>query len=124
MTASVLIVEHDPNMAHTIGFLMRRCGLEVRLAADGEAALAAARQRAPDLVLTGVTLPGPSGYDVCRALRGEPACARTRIVFVTACARPVDREKALALGADDYVTKPFAGRDLVARVQALLGGGG
>jgi len=122
MTASVLIVEHDPNMAQSIGFLMRRSGFTVRWAGDAETAIAAVRAQPPDLVLTATTLPGHDGHDLCRALRTERACAATRVVFVSARARAVDREKALALGADAYVTKPFASRDLVSRVRDLLEG--
>lgn len=75
---------------------------------------------APDLVLLGVGLPDRDGYDVCESLRADAACRDAKVVMVTAKAGAVDREKGLAVGADAYVTKPFATRDLVATVRHLL----
>ncbi len=99
---------------------MRQAGYDGRVARYGDAALAEIAARPPDLVLLDVMMPGRDGYDVCQAIRADPACARTRIVMLTARSREVEREKGLALGADDYVTKPFSTRALVERVQALL----
>jgi DNA-binding response OmpR family regulator len=120
MAASVLVVDDEPNIVLSLEFLMRQAGYDVRVARDGDSALAAIAERAPDLVLLDVMMPGRDGYEVCQAIRADPACASTRIVMLTARSREVEREKGLAMGADDYVTKPFSTRALVERVQALL----
>ncbi len=120
MAASVLVVDDEPNIVLSLEFLMRQAGYDVRVARDGDSALAAIADRAPDLVLLDVMMPGRDGYEVCQASRADPACASTRIVMLTARSREVEREKGLAMGADDYVTKPFSTRALVERVQALL----
>ncbi len=120
MPASVLVVDDEPNIVLSLEFLMRQAGFDVRTARDGDAALAAIAERPPDLVLLDLMIPGRDGYEICQAIRSDPACARTRIVMLTARSREVEREKGLALGADDYVTKPFSTRDLVERVRQLL----
>jgi DNA-binding response OmpR family regulator len=123
MAASVLIVDDEPNIVLSLEFLMRQAGYDVRVARDGDAALAAVAERVPDLVLLDVMMPGRDGYEVCQAIRANPACARTRIVMLTARSREVEREKGIALGADDYVTKPFSTRALVDRVRDMLAPG-
>jgi DNA-binding response OmpR family regulator len=120
MAASVLVVDDEPNIVLSLEFLMRQAGYEVRVARDGDAALAAIAQQAPDLVLLDLMMPGRDGYEVCQAIRADPRCAATKVVMLTARSREVEREKGLALGADDYVTKPFSTRDLVERVRQLL----
>lgn len=120
MPASVLVVDDEPNIVLSLEFLMRQAGFDVRTARDGDAALAAIAERPPDLVLLDLMIPGRDGYEICQVIRSDPACARTRIVMLTARSREVEREKGLALGADDYVTKPFSTRDLVERVRQLL----
>ncbi|MFZ9636249.1 MAG: response regulator transcription factor, partial [Alphaproteobacteria bacterium] len=112
-----------PNIALAREFLMRPAGYAGRGARDGDAARAAVAERVPDLVLLDVMMPGRDGYAVCQAIRANPACARTRIVMLTARSREVEREKGIALGADDYVTKPFSTRVLVDRVREMLASG-
>ena len=123
MAASVLVVDDEPNIVLSLEFLMRQAGYDVRVARDGDAALVAIAERAPDLVLLDVMMPGRDGYEVCQAIRADPACASTRIVMLTARSREVEREKGIALGADDYVTKPFSTRALVDRVREMLAPG-
>ena len=122
MAASVLVVDDEPNIVLSLEFLMRQAGFDVRIARDGDAALAAVAERIPDLVLLDLMIPGRDGYEVCQAIRSNPACAGTKIVMLTARSREVEREKGMALGADDYVTKPFSTRELVERVRKLLDG--
>ncbi|MBL8702012.1 MAG: response regulator [Alphaproteobacteria bacterium] len=122
MAASVLVVDDEPNIVLSLEFLMRQAGFDVRVARDGDAALAAISERAPDLVLLDLMIPGRDGYEVCQAIRADPACAATKIVMLTARSREIEREKGIALGADDYVTKPFSTRELVDRVRKLLDG--
>jgi DNA-binding response OmpR family regulator len=118
--ASVLIADDDPNIVLSLEFLMRQAGYRVRVARDGEAALAAVAEEPPDLLLLDVMMPHRSGYDVCQTIRADPALNRVRIVMLTAKGRDVERTKGLALGADDYVTKPFSTREVVARVREIL----
>ncbi len=124
MKPSVLIVDDEPNIVLSLEFLMGEAGFDVRVARDGEAALAAVRDRRPDVVLLDVMTPVKNGYEVCQAIRADPAFRDVKIIILTAKIREVEREKGLALGADEYVTKPFSTRELVERVKRLVGGKG
>jgi DNA-binding response OmpR family regulator len=121
MTHHVLIADDEPNIVISLEFLMQREGHAVSVARDGDAALAAILRERPDLVLLDVMMPGRSGFDVCQAVRADPALAATKIVLLTAKGRDTDVAKGLALGADAYVTKPFSTRELAAKVRELLG---
>src|SRR5512134_3704565 len=120
MTTSVLLVDDEPNIVLSLEFLMKQAGYDVRIARDGDAALQAVNDRAPDLILLDVMTPGRDGYEVCQTIRANPAWRNVKIVMLTAKSREVEREKGLALGADDYITKPFSTRELVDRVKRLL----
>ena len=121
MPRRVLIADDEPNIVISLEFLNQPSGYEVRVARNGDEALAEIQAFAPDLVLLDVMMPRRSGYEVLQAIRGDPARRATKVLLLTAKGRDVDVEKGLGLGADGYVTKPFATRDLVARVKALLG---
>ena len=99
---------------------MQREGHEVRTATDGEGALAAVREAAPDLLLLDVMMPRGNGYEVCRTLRADRAYDGVRIVMLTARAQEADYREGLTLGADAYVSKPFAISDVVGCVTELL----
>jgi len=120
MPAKVLVADDEPNIALSLEFLMQQAGFGVRIAADGEAALAAMAEDRPDLVVLDVMLPKRDGYEVCRAIRAEPRWAGVRVLMLTAKGRDSERETGLALGADAYITKPFSNRDVVERVKQLL----
>lgn len=113
----VLVVEDDVKTAQWLRLYLERDGLEVSTVADGRAALAAVDAQPPALVLLDVMLPGVSGFDVCRAIR---AGARTPVILITARADEDDRLRGFEAGADDYITKPFSPREVVARVRAVL----
>ena len=117
----VLIVDDEPSIVLSLEFLMQQAGYAVRTATDGEGALAAIRELPPELVLLDVNLPRRSGYEVCEAVRANPAWAAVRILMLTAKGRDLERQKGLALGANDYLTKPFATRDVVRTVREMLG---
>jgi len=121
MTKSILVVEDEPNIVLSLQFLMKKAGFDVRVARDGEEALQAVEQRAPDMVLLDVMIPKRDGYDVCQTIRSNPEWSDIHIIMLTAKGRDVDREKGLALGANDYVTKPFSTRDLTEKVKEILG---
>jgi len=120
----VLVVDDEPNIVLSLEFLMQQAGFEVMTAGDGESALQQVARQPPDLVLLDISLPGLSGFEVLERLRVQPQHARLPIIMLTAHGREVEREKGLALGADDYVTKPFSTQQLVEKVRALLNEGG
>jgi DNA-binding response OmpR family regulator len=122
MQRPVLIVEDDPDIAESLRYNLRREGIETLVAATGEQGLRDAldEQNPPALVILDLMLPGMSGTELCRRLRREPATRRTPIIMLTAKAEEADRVAGLDLGADDYVTKPFSVRELMARVRAVL----
>ena len=122
MAKKILIVDDEPNIVMSLEFLMKKAGFEVAVAVDGEDALAQVARLNPDLVLLDVMMPKKSGYEVCEALRADPARAGMKIVMLTAKGRETEVAKGMALGADAYVTKPFSTKDLVAQVVGLLGG--
>lgn len=117
MNRRVLIIEDDPAIADGLAYALEREGYAVETARDGEAGLSAARARPPDVVLLDLMLPGISGWAVCRALRQE---STVPILMLTARGEEEDRVRGLEIGADDYVTKPFSTREVVARIAAVL----
>ena len=116
----VLIVEDDPDIAELVSHALRRAGHDTEVLDSGARAAAHARASRPDLVVLDLMLPGLDGMAVCRALRQDPSTAAIPILVLTARADEADRVGGLEQGADDYVTKPFSPRELVARVSALL----
>jgi len=120
MAKSVLIADDEPNIILSLKFIMEQAGYDVRVARDGDDAMAQMAQYPPDLVLLDVMMPKLTGYDVCQAIRANPDYAGTHIIMVTAKGREAEREQGLAVGADDYVTKPFSTRDVLKQVQSLL----
>jgi DNA-binding response OmpR family regulator len=123
MAKRVLVVDDEPNIVMSLRFLMEREGLEVEVAPTGEAALQALERAPADLVLLDVMMPEIDGFEVCQRIRAHPAWAKTPIIMLTAKGRDVERDKGRALGADDYITKPFSTRELVARIKQMLGSG-
>jgi two-component system alkaline phosphatase synthesis response regulator PhoP len=117
----VLIADDEPSIVTSLEFLMRGCDYEVRVARDGEEALRMAQEFRPDVLLLDVMMPLCDGFEVCRRLRGNPAMRGVRILMLTAHGRGDEMQRGLALGADAYITKPFSNKDLVAKVQGLLG---
>lgn len=117
MSQRILVVEDEPALLDTLEYSLTRQGYGVATASDGAAALAVARKEHPDLVILDVMLPSLDGFEVCRILRQETSVP---ILMLTARAEEVDKVVGLEVGADDYLTKPFSMRELMARVKALL----
>ena len=113
----ILVVDDEPTLVATLKYNLERDGFQVITAEDGESALNLARSHRPDLVLLDLMLPGLDGFQVCRILRRE---MQVPILMLTAKGDEIDKVVGLELGADDYVTKPFSMRELLARVRALL----
>ncbi|KQX17547.1 MULTISPECIES: phosphate regulon transcriptional regulator PhoB [unclassified Sphingomonas] len=118
--ARVLLVEDDAALAELVSWHLEREDFEVERTADGEEAILLARETPPDLVLLDWMIEGVSGIEVCRRLRRLPDTANVPIIMLTARGEEEDRVRGLETGADDYVTKPFSPRELVARVGAVL----
>jgi len=116
----ILLVEDDRPLVELLSYHFEREGFEVAGTADGEDALLLARESPPDLVILDWMLEGVSGIEVCRRLRRLPETANVPIIMLTARGEEADRIRGLETGADDYVTKPFSPRELVARVLAVL----
>ncbi len=113
----ILVVEDEESFSEALGFMLRREGFDVVLAGTGPDAVASFERDSPDLVLLDLMLPGMTGTDVCRVIRSR---STVPIIMVTARDSELDKVLGLELGADDYVTKPFSSRELVARIRAVL----
>jgi two-component system phosphate regulon response regulator PhoB len=116
----ILLAEDDEALVELMRFHLERDGFEVVRAADGEEALLLAREQVPDLVLLDWMMEGLSGIEVCRRMRRLDDLANIPIIMITARGEEADRVRGLETGADDYVTKPFSPRELLARIQAVL----
>lgn len=119
-TRNIVIVEDDEDIAESIRYNLEREGFRVRVAATGEDALNLILDRPPSLILLDLNLPHMSGFEMCRRLRAEAPTARVPILILTARTDEADKVLGLNIGADDYITKPFGMRELVARVNAVL----
>jgi len=117
MTATVLVVEDEPTLQETLTYNLVKDGYSVQSVGDGKEAVVMARSLKPDLIILDVMLPGMDGFEVCRTLRQE---MNVPILMLTARAEEIDRVVGLEVGADDYLTKPFSMRELMARVRAQL----
>jgi two-component system, OmpR family, alkaline phosphatase synthesis response regulator PhoP len=118
--ARILLVEDESNLRESLAFIFAREGFEVIAASTGEDAIAQARTRPPDLVVLDINLPGIDGFETCERLRRDPRTRGARIVMVTARADVDDVVRGFETRADDYVTKPFHPKVLLARIHALL----
>ena len=120
MLKKILIVEDESDLIKLLKYNLEKEGFKVSYATDGSLALAEVRREAPDLVILDLMLPGLDGLEVCRQLRRNDRFARIPVLILSARSEEADRVVGLELGADDYVTKPFSMREVIARVRALL----
>ena len=116
----VLVVEDDQDIADLVAHHLHRAGYVTTCLASGDGVLSTLRANPPDLLVLDLMLPGQSGLEICRAIRAEPNLSGLPIIMLTAKSEEADRIIGLELGADDYVTKPFSAKELVARVGAVL----
>ena len=117
---TVLLVEDEDNIALALSHLIGRAGYHLRRVATGNAAIDALQEERPDLVVLDVMLPERSGYEICQMIRRDAALAGVKVLMITASGGDVERRKGLAVGADAFMTKPFATADLTAQIHALL----
>jgi len=113
----IMVVEDEESFSEALSFMLKREGFEVEVAADGNVALEVFEQRGADLILLDLMLPGVSGLEVCRIIRTK---SQVPIIMLTAKDGEIDKVVGLEIGADDYVTKPFSSRELLARVRSVL----
>ena len=120
MGRKILVVDDEAVLVETIAYNLEQAGYQVIIAADGASALEAAKRENPDVIILDIMLPEVDGLEVCRQLRKETSTSTTPIMMLTARGDEIDKVVGLEVGADDYVTKPFGRRELLARVRALL----
>ena len=120
MAKKILIAEDEANIIASVEFLLRHAGYEVRIARDGEEALREVREFLPDLVLLDVMMPLRNGFEVCQKIRANAQWKHIKIVMLTAKGRQTEISKGLALGADAYLLKPFATKDLLEQIRRQL----
>ncbi|WP_353858589.1 response regulator [Azospirillum formosense] len=120
MKPTILVADDEPSIVLSLQVLLQKAGFAVRIARNGEEALESVAESTPDLILLDAMMPRRDGFDVCQSLRADPAYQSLPIIMLTAKSRDVERQKGMALGATDYITKPFSTRDLVATVRKYL----
>jgi phosphate regulon transcriptional regulator PhoB len=120
MNNKILIVDDEPDIVELVSYNLKKDGFRVTTASDGEEALKKIRKDKFDLVVLDLMLPGLQGVELCRIIRNDPKTANTPIIMLTAKGEEVDRVIGLESGADDYMTKPFGSRELIARIKAVL----
>jgi len=116
------VADDEPNIVISLEYLLKREGYTVLVARDGQEALETITLEKPDLVLLDVMMPLKTGFEVCQAVRANEDLQATKILMLTAKGRDTDVAKGTALGADDYITKPFSTRELAEKVARMLGG--
>jgi len=120
MSPTILVADDEPNIVISLEYLLKREGYSVLIARDGQEALLVIRRDHPELVLLDVMMPKKTGFEVCQEVRADEQVQDTKILMLTAKGRDTDVAKGLALGADAYMTKPFATRELVDKVAEML----
>ncbi len=120
MAYSILVAEDEPNIILSLQFIMKKAGFHVRVAEDGEQAIQEIKKDPPSAVLLDIMLPKRDGFSVCETIKNNPDWSDIKVIMLTAKSREQDKQRALDLGADDYITKPFSTRELVDRIQELI----
>jgi DNA-binding response OmpR family regulator len=124
MAKKVLVCDDEPYIVESVSYVVRKAGYEVITAEDGMDALDAGKRERPDLVFLDIMMPRMSGYEVCRRLKEDPATRGAYIVMLTARGQEEDERKALEMGADEFMTKPFSPRKMRAKLEEILGSTG
>jgi two-component system phosphate regulon response regulator PhoB len=117
---TILIIDDEKDLIELVRYNLEKEGFDVIAATDGQSGLEVVKKHRPDLVMLDLMMPGLDGLQVCQQLRGDPRSSRIPVIMLTAKATEADRVVGLELGADDYITKPFSPREVVARIKAVL----
>lgn len=120
MGPTILVADDEPSILLSLKVLLQKAGYTVQLAHDGEEVIDALKDSKPSLLLLDAMMPKRDGFDICQTIRANPDFQEMPIIMLTAKSREIDREKGMALGATDYITKPFSTRDLVTTVQKYV----
>jgi two-component system alkaline phosphatase synthesis response regulator PhoP len=120
MAKKILVIEDDPATSRLVDYSLRHEGYQVISASNGLEGIRKALSESPDLVILDVMLPGVDGFEICHRLRSEPTTAHLPILMFSAKAQEIDKDTAIKVGADDYLTKPAAPAEMVSRVEKLL----
>lgn len=123
MVKKVLVCDDEPYIVESVSYVVRKAGFEVVVAEDGEEALEKGRQEKPDLIFLDIMMPKVTGYEVCRQLKEDPSTRDTYIVMLTARGQEEDEKKALEMGANEFMTKPFSPRKMRAKLLEILADG-
>ncbi|HYV50633.1 MAG TPA: response regulator [Dongiaceae bacterium] len=121
MTKKVLVCDDEPYIVESVSYVVRKAGYEVVVAEDGLEALNAVKREKPDLVFLDIMMPKISGYEVCRQVKEDPTTRSAYIVMLTARGQEEDERRALDMGADEFMTKPFSPRKMRAKLDEILG---
>jgi DNA-binding response OmpR family regulator len=124
MAKKVLVCDDEPYIVESVSYVVRKAGYEVVIAEDGLEALNAGKREKPDLIFLDIMMPKLSGYEVCRQLKEDPETRDAYIVMLTARGQEEDERKALDMGADEFMTKPFSPRKMRAKLEEVLGSAG
>ncbi|MCE2961935.1 MAG: response regulator transcription factor [Chitinophagales bacterium] len=120
MSAKLLLVDDEPNILLSLDFLMRKNGFQVLLARNGTEAMQLLKEQTPDLVILDIMMPDVDGYQICQFIKGDEILQSTKVIFLSAKSKESDIAKGLELGADAYMTKPFANKALLEKVKELI----
>jgi DNA-binding response OmpR family regulator len=116
----ILIVDDEPNIVLSLDYLVRKKGFIPFIARNGSEALAIAEKEKPNLIVLDIMMPDIDGYEVCKQIKANPSLSHTKIIFLSAKSRQEDIDKGLAMGADQYVTKPFSTKQIMQEIIKLL----
>ncbi|MBL7788671.1 MAG: response regulator [Chitinophagales bacterium] len=120
MSAKLLLVDDEPNILLSLDFLMRKNGFQVLIARNGTEALELLNEHTPDLVILDIMMPDVDGYQICQHIKSDAKLKSTKVIFLSAKSKESDIAKGLELGADAYMTKPFANKALLEKVKELI----
>lgn len=116
----ILVADDEPHIARALSFIFTREGYRVGTASDGETALEMLSSCTPRIIFLDLVMPGKNGYEVCRAVKADQRLHDAHVIILTCKGQELDRQRGLAAGADEFMTKPFSPRELVARVRTLM----
>ncbi len=123
MVKKILVCDDEPYIVESVSYVVRKAGFEVVVAEDGEEALEMGRKEKPDLIFLDIMMPKVTGYEVCRQLKEDPSTSGAYIIMLTARGQEEDERKALDMGADEFMTKPFSPRKMRAKLLKILADG-
>jgi len=116
----ILVTDDEPYVQRSLSFVFRKEGFEVEVASNGEEALKKAKELKPKIIFLDLMMPKLNGFDTCRAIKSDKELRDSYVIILTAKGQEVDKERGLSAGADDYITKPFSPKEVVAKVRSVL----